>query len=186
MNLAIYVKIKNIRENIDEIGLTNEIRKGIIKVIILLSICLLYSSLGIGIVSLANDNGKDEKIKKYDNINIIMEEYRKKDLELNEILSHNHYLLKKNEKLLSIIFTSNDQKILYSAICKNTDKFEVVEQSLFEKYNEYKQGENYYLCGGNKIDTKKTIDENKIKNGDVIVVCTIETPEILSLNDFNI
>lgn len=48
MNLAIYVKIKNIRENLDEIGLTNEIRKGIFKVIILLSICLLYSSLGIG------------------------------------------------------------------------------------------------------------------------------------------
>jgi len=188
MNLAIYVKIKNIRENIDEIGLTNEIRKGIIKVIVLLSICLLYSSfgIGIGIISLANYNGKDEKIKKYDNINIIMEEYRKKDLELNEIISYNHYLLKKNEKLLSIIFTSNDQKILYSVICKNTDKFEVVEQSLFEKYNEYKQGENYYLCGGNQIDAKKTIDENKIKNGDVIVVCTIETPEILSLNALNI
>ena len=29
MNLAIYVKIKNIRKNIDEIGLTNEIRTGI-------------------------------------------------------------------------------------------------------------------------------------------------------------
>ena len=94
MNLAIYVKIKNIRKNIDDIGLTNEIRNGIIKVIILLSVCLLYSSLGVGIVSLANNNGKDEKIKKYDNINEIMEEYRKKDLELNEIISCNHYLLK--------------------------------------------------------------------------------------------
>ena len=140
----------------------------------------MYSSLGFVIVSLAKDNGKDEKI------NIIMEEYRKKDLELNEIISCNHYLLRKNEKLLSIIFTSNDQKILYSVICKNTDKFEAVEQSLFEKYIEYKQGEKYYFCGGNKIDTKKTIDENKIKDGDIIVVCTMETPEILSLNELNI
>ena len=170
MNLAIYVKIKNIRKNIDEIGFTNEIRKGIIIVFILLSICLLNSSLGI--VFLRFCNSKDKEIKR------LMEE-------LNEIKFCNPYLLKKNEKLLSIIFTSNDQRIHYSVICNNTDKFEAVEQSLYEKYNEYKPGENYYLCGGNQIDTKKTIDENKIKNCDIIVVCTIETPEILSLNELN-
>ena len=60
MNLAIYVKIKNIRENKDKIGFTNEIRTGIIKVIILLSICLAYSFLGKVAAFLANGYGNDE------------------------------------------------------------------------------------------------------------------------------
>ena len=42
MNLAIYVKIKNIRKNLDKINLTDDILRGIIIVIVLFSIYLLY------------------------------------------------------------------------------------------------------------------------------------------------
>ena len=42
MNLAIYVKIKNIRKDLDKINLTDDIFRGIIIVIVIFSIYLLY------------------------------------------------------------------------------------------------------------------------------------------------
>ena len=107
-------------------------------------------------------------------INELREEIINKDSEINEIKSCNPYLLKKNEKLLSIIFISNDQTIHYSVICKNTDKFVTPEQSLYEKYNNYREGQNMFLFNGDSLNRNKTIDELKIKNGDIITVTPFE------------
>ena len=53
---------------------------------------------------------------------------------------------------------------------KNTEKFNVLENRLFEKFSEYKESENYFTFNGNKINKYMTIDENNIKNGDVILL----------------
>jgi TolA-binding protein len=238
MNLAIYVKIKNIRENIDKIGLTNEIRKGIIIVIVLLSICMAYTIFGFIIVSNNGDSNDNKKIELKEEIRELEEEIKelkkkkndannqkkielkeeireleeeikelkKKKNEINEngtltlnserrvinnnnsenkkiielmneimeIKSCNPYLLKKNENLLSIIFISNDQTIKYSVVCKNTDKFVTAEQSLYERFNNYREGQNMFLFNGESLNRNKTIDELKIKNGDVITIAPFE------------
>jgi len=100
----------------------------------------------------------------------LMEEIMEKDKELKEIKSRRPIELLPGEKLMTIIFTSEDQNIHYALICKNTDKFSYVEQKLYEKYNEYINSENYFLFKGNKISRFKSIEENGIDNSGVIIL----------------
>jgi len=74
------------------------------------------------------------------------------------------------EKIISIIFTSYDQNIICSFICKNTDIFKFIENKFYEKYSEYKSLENNFISNGRKIDKNKSLDENKIKNNDIITI----------------
>ena len=74
------------------------------------------------------------------------------------------------EKIMSIIFISLDEKIISSFICKNTDIFNVLENKFYEKYSQYKGLENNFILNGRKIDKNKSLDENKIKNNDIITI----------------
>ena len=76
------------------------------------------------------------------------------------------------EKIMSIIFTSFDQNqiIISSFICKNTDIFNALENKLYEKHPEYKGLESNFFINGRKIDKNKSLDENKIKNNDIIII----------------
>ena len=84
------------------------------------------------------------------------------------------YNLKPGEELLPIIFISSDQKIQYSFICKNTDKFNYIENKLYDIYPEYKDTNNFFTVNGNKINKLKTIQENNIHNSDVIMLFPYE------------
>jgi hypothetical protein len=109
-------------------------------------------------------NQKDEKIKELEQTNINL--YK----EIKELESENPYKLKKNEKLITIIFVSSDQKLHYSLICKNTQKFAFVEQELYDIFPEYKETENFFLFNGEKINRNKTIEEINIKFSDQITL----------------
>ena len=74
------------------------------------------------------------------------------------------------EKIISIIFTSSDQNIISSFICKNTDIFKLIENKFYEKYSEYKDLDNNFFLNGKKIDKNKSLDENKINNNDIITI----------------
>ncbi len=50
--------------------------------------------------------------------------------------------LSENEKLMSIIINSSDEKIQYSIICKNTDKFIKIEGILYNEYPQYEELSN--------------------------------------------
>jgi len=78
--------------------------------------------------------------------------------------------LSEGEKLISIIIVSTDQKIHHSFICKNTDKFTKIEYLLYEIYPEYMESENYFIANGNKINKYKSLEENDIKNSDIITL----------------
>ncbi len=71
---------------------------------------------------------------------------------------------------MTVIFISSDQKIHYSFICKNIDKFNKIENLLYDKYPEYEQSENFFTVNGNKIIKSQTIEQNKIKNSDIILL----------------
>ena len=90
--------------------------------------------------------------------------------DLKEKLSRYPFELKKDEKMISVIFTSDDQKIHFSVICKNTEKFNRLEEKLYNDYPEYSETNNYFVVNGNRIQKFKTLDENNIRNSDIIIL----------------
>ena len=113
---------------------------------------------------------KSDKNKNDDKIIELMEEIRMKDKELNELKSKLSVDLKKDEKLMTIIFLSADENIHYSLICKNTDRFNRIEKLLYDKYPEYKYSKNYFTANGSRVNKSKTMEENNIKFSDIILL----------------
>jgi len=73
-------------------------------------------------------------------------------------------------------FISIDQTITnFTVIAKNTDKFSKLEDLLYEKYPKYKDTDNYFISNGKILMKDKTLEENKIKNNDILT---------LSINEF--
>ena len=100
----------------------------------------------------------------------------KKVEELKEKLSRYPIELLKGEKLISVIFSSVDQKIRHSIICKNTEKLTRLIEKLYNDYPEYSETEsqNYFISNGKKLNIYKSLDENNIHNSDVIILNKIE------------
>ena len=111
-------------------------------------------------------------IKDKDNSNkdIIIKELNKEIDKLKEKLSRYPFELSKGEKLISVIFTSSDQNMFYSIICKNTQKFTELEEKLYNDYPEYSKSNNYFIINGNRVNKTKSLDENKIRNSDIIIL----------------
>ena len=102
-------------------------------------------------------------------------ELKNKEIEELKFKNNPLYNIKLGEQLLSINFTSIDQKIAnYSRICKNTDIFVRIEEQLYKDFPEYKDKETYFMKNADKIKRFKSLDENNIKNNDVLVIYTYE------------
>ena len=118
--------------------------------------------------------GNDISNSKESLVNAILE----KDREVNELkkkLLRYPFELNEGEKMLTVNFISSEQKINnYSIICKNTDIFNYLEKKLYEEYKEFYDTENYFTVNGKKIHKLKSLDENQIKNNDVIVLNTLD------------
>ena len=97
-----------------------------------------------------------------------------KDKEINELknkLSRYPFELKEGEKMMTVNFLSSDKKIQnYSIICKNTDVFYNFEKRLYDEYKAFFKKNNIFTVNGLKINKLKSLEENKIKNNDVIVL----------------
>ena len=105
------------------------------------------------------------------NINQTFLNLAKKNLELYEIINRYPLKLKKNEKLISVIIRSTDQKVLYPIMCKNTDSIFKLENELHKVYPNIQFSKYYYLFGGKAItDKSQTLEQNKIKNGDILIL----------------
>ena len=95
--------------------------------------------------------------------------YRIKELE-KEIEKYKNYCLIPGEKLITIKFMSTDQSINFNTFAKQTDNFTKLESSLYEHYPKYKDTKNYFLVDGKKINKHKTLEENKIKDNDILTL----------------
>jgi hypothetical protein len=98
---------------------------------------------------------KDERILKLE------EEFKKlKSLFLSE-----------GEELISLVFNSSDQTIKdFKVVAKNSDKFIIIENKIYEKYPIFKETINFFIVGGKKINKYHTLKENNINNNDVIIL----------------
>lgn len=90
--------------------------------------------------------------------------------EIKKLKSKLPFDLEKNEKLMTVIFTTFDNKLFYAVICKNTHIFNIIENMLYKKYPEYLESDNYFTANGKKIHKYKSLEENEIKNSDIIIL----------------
>ena len=74
---------------------------------------------------------------------------------------------------MTIIFCSTNQEIHYAIICKNTDLFVNVELKLYEEFPKYRDESNYFTAHGDRINKYQNLDNNKIKNNEIILLNTI-------------
>ena len=119
-----------------------------------------------------NLNKKIKEIEKISNNNLGIID----DLE-NEIkLFKTYNKFSEGEKLIPIKFASEAQDIDYNMVIKNTEIFSKAETMLYSIYPKYTETENYFLVGGIKINRNKPLEQNNIKNYDVIT---------LYINDFD-
>ena len=73
--------------------------------------------------------------------------------------------------MINVIFGSLKQDIHYAVTCKNTDIFVNVELKLYNDYPSYKEkDDNIFTVNGNRISKYKTLEENGIKNSDIILL----------------
>ena len=117
------------------------------------------------------------EIKLQEKNNIINEEKKKsnilndKILELdNEIKLLKSYFLPNGEKLLSIKIQSTDGNIDLPITIKNTEYFSKIEQILYQKITKYTETENFFLVNGERINRFLTLEQNKIKNNDILTL----------------
>ena len=107
-----------------------------------------------------------------DEIMSLMKQIQIKDNIINELSKKQPNNIK--EELMTVIFTTFDQKFHYAIICKHTDEFLMVERELYKIYPEYIETENYFTARGNKINKYKTMDQNNIKYSEIIILNQIE------------
>ena len=116
------------------------------------------------------NNNNNQIISNNSNTYLEMNNLYKQINELNEKLKRYPFVLENGERIMSVIFSSVDQKIHYSIVCKNTDMINKLEFELYKEYPQFSETENYFMYKGKVINKFHTFASNNIKNGDVIVV----------------
>ena len=99
-----------------------------------------------------------------------MNELYEKIVDLQEKLKRFPFILEKDEKLMSIIFSSTNQNIHYSIVCKNTDTINKLEAELYREYPQFSETDNYFMCKGKVLNKFHTFKNDNINSGDVILV----------------
>ena len=113
------------------------------------------------------NNNLNIKIKQLENIS----QYKNRILELeNEIKLLKSYFLPNGEKLYSIKIISMDQNINLPIIIKNSEYFSEIEKQLYKDYPEYKETKHYFLVNGIIVNRLQTLEQNKIKNNDILTL----------------
>ena len=130
-------------------------------------------------------NNEIQKLKQYKEKNkLLNDEIYRKNMELQKYQSNNNYIninkgitsIKPGEIVIAISFVSIGNQYIsnYAVVCKNTDLFVRLEERLYNEYPKFKDYETYFEVRTKRIKRFKTLDENKIKNGDVINVFIAE------------
>ena len=111
-------------------------------------------------------NDSNEKTKLHETIKDLQE----KNKNLDEKLKRFPFILGKAERLMSIVFISKDEKVCMPIICKNTDKIKDLEKYFYDKFPEYSNLENEFLSNGKYVDKYQTLENNNIKNSQIIII----------------
>jgi len=97
-----------------------------------------------------------------------------KEQELNQLknsLNSNQLKINSENKWgFAISFTSSDMAINYPIVCNEKDSISRLEEELYNEYPSFKDYNTFLTCHGVMLKRFRTVGENKIKKGDVILV----------------
>ena len=132
------------------------------------------------ITQLNNEINKIQGLK--NQIKTLENDLAKKNIEIQNKLSQNIKRpyeitsIKPGEKILSVNFVSMGTQDIanYSLVCKNVDLFVSLEERLFEEFPQFKKYDAYYQVNTYRMKRYLTLEENKIKNNDIINIFFIE------------
>ena len=130
----------------------------------------------------SRDNIKflEERISELENINQALMNSLEDKSSLQK--KENDELRKENEKLkkeisdlkssINIIFTTRDKNVHCSLICNKNDDFKTIENRFYDKFPDYKEteSENTFSVRNNNIDKSKTLEDNSIRDNDLILL----------------
>ena len=124
--------------------------------------------------------------KENSNIKILQDENKnlksQLDLKENEI-NQMKLKLKNNNKckplyqlddIMVINFISTDSSIHEGIKCVETDTFAEVEEKLYQIYDNFRDTNNMFTINGRTILRFRNLKENKIKDGDIVLILKIE------------
>ena len=105
-----------------------------------------------------------------------------KDIEIQKLRSQksNDYFdissLKSNDKIIGVNFVSMGINDIghYNLVCKTRDLFVKLEERLYTDFPQFKNYETYFEVNGKRIKRFQTLEQNKIKNNDIINIFIIE------------
>ena len=116
-----------------------------------------------------NSNSNKKKIKELEE-NILSLKSKINELEKNKD-KDKITTLKSGEKIIALVFKSTKGEIHKTISCKNTDTFVRIEEKIYNEYPKYKDYNTYLTVNKGKVIRRfKTIDENKIKDGNTIII----------------
>lgn len=78
------------------------------------------------------------------------------------------------QKIIIIQFMSLDQKLNRGIKCLPVDTFAEVEEKLYKLYPEFRETNNYFQSNGRPILRFKTLSDNGLKDGDMVILNILE------------
>ena len=130
------------------------------------------------IESLQNNKKENPNIKILENENKnLKNQLYLKENEINEMklkIKNNKNKFISFDDVMVINFESTDSSIHEGIQCLGTDTFAEVEERLYQKYDEYRNTNNMFTFNGRTILRFKNLKENKIRNGDKVILLKIE------------
>ena len=76
--------------------------------------------------------------------------------------------------MIAVNFIMTDQSVNFPMPCMLSDIFSKLEEKLYLEYPELKNQNIYFIAKGSIINRDLTLEQNKIKNGDQILINYIE------------
>jgi len=131
---------------------------------------------------ITENNDLKNLIQKYEiTIKSLKDEINKKNIEIekNKLDKQSEdYItsLKPGEKIMCINFVSMGRQDImnYALACKNTDLFVRLEERLYNDFPQFKNYETYFEVNTRRIKRFKTLEENNIKNKNIISMFIID------------
>jgi hypothetical protein len=128
------------------------------------------------------NNNLKNLIQKYEiTIKSLKDEINKKNIEIEKYnldKQSDDYItsLKPGEKIMCINFVSMGTNDIghYALACKNTDLFVKLEERLYNDFPQFKNYETYFEVNTRRIKRFKTLEENNIKNKNIINMFIID------------
>ena len=78
------------------------------------------------------------------------------------------------ETIMAVVFVSLDNNINYPMACRKTDIFKNIEKKFYHEFPTLKSKKIYFVANGNIVNSSYTIEQNKIENGNTILINEIE------------